>query len=66
MVNEIQWRRSSFSGGGDAGGANCVEAAILSDGRIAFRDSKNPAVCVSFGPAGARAWLTKIKSDQAG
>ncbi len=28
MIRELRWRRSSFSGGGDAGGANCVEAAI--------------------------------------
>jgi hypothetical protein len=37
------WRKSSFSGGGDAGGANCVEVAIPRPGRLAIRDSKNPS-----------------------
>jgi hypothetical protein len=36
------WRKSSFSGGGDVGGGNCVEVAALPGGRTAFRDSKNP------------------------
>ena len=27
MIHEILWRRSSFSGGGDDGGGDCVEAA---------------------------------------
>jgi hypothetical protein len=61
MIHEIQWRRSSFSGGGDASGGNCVEAAQLPDGRIAFRDSKNPSVTVSFGRSGARAWIDEMK-----
>jgi hypothetical protein len=34
--------QSSFSGGGGNGGAECVEAAALPDGRVAMRDSKNP------------------------
>jgi hypothetical protein len=37
------WRKSSFSGGGDAGGANCVEVAIPRPGQLRIRDSKNPA-----------------------
>jgi hypothetical protein len=36
------WRKSSFSGSGDAGNGACVEAAHLPDGRIALRDSKSP------------------------
>ncbi len=66
MIRELRWRRSSFSGGGDAGGANCVEAATFPDGRIAFRDSKNPASTVSFSRPGARAWIAKIKSGGRG
>jgi hypothetical protein len=62
MINEIPWRRSSFSGGGDASGANYVEAAILPDGRIAFRDSKNPSAAMSITHTEARTWLAKIKS----
>jgi hypothetical protein len=37
------WRKSSFSGGGDASGANCVEVAIPRPGRLSIRDSKHPA-----------------------
>jgi hypothetical protein len=64
MIHEIQWRRSSFSGGGGASGGNCVEAAGLPDGRIAFRDSKNPSVMVSFGRSGARAWIEEMKATR--
>ncbi|WP_397545440.1 DUF397 domain-containing protein [Saccharopolyspora gloriosae] len=31
----LNWRKSSFSGGGSNGGGQCVEAAALPDGRIA-------------------------------
>jgi len=34
-----RWRRSSYSG--DTG--DCVEVALLPSGRIAIRDSKDPA-----------------------
>jgi hypothetical protein len=64
MIHEIQWRRSSYSGGGSASGGNCVEAAILPDGRIAFRDSKNPSVTVSFDGSGARAWIEEMKATR--
>lgn len=37
------WRKSSFSGGGDEGGGNCVEVAAFPGGRTAVRDSKNPS-----------------------
>lgn len=37
-VGELRWRKSSYSGNNGA----CVELAILSDGRTAIRDSKNP------------------------
>ncbi|MFI7676926.1 DUF397 domain-containing protein [Actinophytocola sp. NPDC049390] len=37
------WRKNSFSGGGSASGGDCVEVAIPRPGRLAIRDSKNPA-----------------------
>jgi len=45
----INWRKSSRSGGGGAGGQECVEVAQL-PGLIGLRDSKHPetgniAVC---------------------
>jgi hypothetical protein len=43
LLTGLAWRKSSFSGGGGNGGANCVELAVLADGRFVVRDSKNPA-----------------------
>jgi hypothetical protein len=40
----ITWRKSTRSGGGGAGGQECVEVAQLSEG-IGVRDSKHPAAC---------------------
>ncbi|TMQ92548.1 DUF397 domain-containing protein [Actinomadura soli] len=37
----INWRKSSHSGGGGAGGQDCVEVADLTP-VIAVRDSKDP------------------------
>lgn len=37
--NTTTWHKSSRSGASN----NCVEIALLSDGRVAMRDSKNPA-----------------------
>lgn len=42
LLAGARWRKSSFSGGGDAGNGACIEAARLPGGRIAIRDSKNP------------------------
>lgn len=41
------WRRSTYSGDGDTGGGNCVEAALRTD-RFALRDSKNPHVTLGL------------------
>ena len=38
-VSSAMWRKSSYSGGN--GGA-CVEFAVLRDGGLAVRDSKDP------------------------
>lgn len=37
--DRFRWRKSSYSGGS---GNDCVEVALLPDGRTAIRDSKNP------------------------
>jgi hypothetical protein len=66
MIPEILWRKSSFSGGGDNGGANCVETATLPDGRIAVRDSKNPVTVMCFDRAGVGAWIEEIKAVRLG
>jgi hypothetical protein len=35
---DLRWQKSSYSGNG----GNCVEIAVLPDGRRAVRDSKDP------------------------
>lgn len=61
----LAWRRSSFSGGGDNGGAECIEAAGLVSGRIAIRDSKNPAAGAAvFGRAALATWIKGVKSGE--
>lgn len=42
-VDDVTWRKSSFSGDGGTGGGDCVEAAQLSADRFGLRDSKAPA-----------------------
>ncbi|MGS2590033.1 DUF397 domain-containing protein [Streptomyces hebeiensis] len=65
---ELTWRKSSFSGGSNGGGGgDCVEAALLPDGGIAFRDSKNPqAGVLVFAGASAVSWLGRVKSGAYG
>ncbi|MEU7306249.1 DUF397 domain-containing protein [Streptomyces sp. NPDC007189] len=50
MTTPGNWRKSSYSGGGD--GNNCVEIAPTPT-RISVRDSKNPAVGPLTVPAGS-------------
>ncbi|MGW2744832.1 DUF397 domain-containing protein [Streptomyces sp. NPDC001450] len=50
MTNPDNWRKSSYSGGGD--GNNCVEIATLPV-HIAVRDSKAPAVGTLTFPSAA-------------
>ncbi|HEY4005726.1 MAG TPA: DUF397 domain-containing protein [Pseudonocardia sp.] len=38
------WRKSSFSSS-NSGSDGCVEVAILPDGKVALRDSKDPSLC---------------------
>jgi hypothetical protein len=55
---DLQWRKSSYSGGRPS---DCVETAPLATG-IAVRDSKNPT-----GPAPAwRAFLTAVSGETFG
>jgi hypothetical protein len=41
MGRALNWRKSTYSGGGE--GNTCVEIASLLPTRIAIRDSKNPS-----------------------
>lgn len=60
-LSGVRWRKSTFS---DSGG-NCVETAVLSDGRIAMRNSKDPeAGVVFFTRAEIDAWLKGVKAGE--
>ncbi|MDO0935653.1 DUF397 domain-containing protein [Streptomyces sp. DG2A-72] len=60
MITSENWRKSSYSGGGD--GDDCVEIAN-SPTHIAVRDSKAPASATLTFPTGAFApFLDALKS----
>ena len=59
------WRKSSFSGSGDAGAGNCVEVATLADGTIALRNSNQPDTgVVSFTRSEIAAWIKGCKAGE--
>ena len=60
MISHDQFRKSSFSGG-----ANCVEARLLPDGRIAVRDSKQPGLPPNhYSPTAWDAFLAGIRAGE--
>ena len=60
---DAQWRKSSCSGNGGNGSGGCVETAVLTDGQMAVRDSKNPAsAALLFTRTGFDGWLNSIKA----
>ncbi|WP_128433153.1 DUF397 domain-containing protein [Streptomyces cyaneus] len=60
MITPENWRKSSYSGGGD--GNDCVEIAN-SPTHVAVRDTKAPARATLTFPAGAfSAFLDALKS----
>ncbi|WP_007024563.1 DUF397 domain-containing protein [Saccharomonospora iraqiensis] len=62
---DLPWRKSSFSGGGGNGGADCVEVAPTPDGRIAVRDSKHPeAGALLFTRAEMAAWVEGCRAGE--
>ncbi|MFG2883300.1 DUF397 domain-containing protein [Streptomyces sp. NPDC048297] len=59
MTIHDNWRKSSYSGGGD--GNNCVEIAT-SSAHIAVRDSKIPARAIlTFPPAAFAPFIEALK-----
>ncbi|WP_067486287.1 DUF397 domain-containing protein [Actinomadura hibisca] len=60
----IIWRKSSHSGGGGAGGQECIEVARLRES-VGFRDSKAPdAGHLSFSAEGFAALVSRVKRDE--
>jgi hypothetical protein len=57
----LRWRKSSAS----TGNGECVELAVLRDGRVALRDSKNPdGAVLIFTRAEMRAWLHGVQAGE--
>ncbi len=60
LINAV-WRKSSRSGGQ----GNCVEVAVLGDGAVAVRDSKDPSGAVLvFTPAEWDAFIGGAKDGE--
>lgn len=59
----VTWRKSTFSGAGGTGSGNCVETALLGDGRAALRDSKSPeSGMLALGGSGMSAFLAAVRA----
>ena len=62
----IAWRKSSFSGG-NGGGDGCVEVAVVSDGEVAVRDTKDRSRTPHRHSAPAwKAFLTGVRAGEFG
>ncbi len=60
-LSTAAWHTSSFS----TGGGNCVEVALLDDGRTAVRNSNHPeAGVVLVTRAEMDAWLKGVKAGE--
>ncbi len=63
-LSRAVWRKSSRSGL-NGGTDDCVEVAVLEDGRIAVRDSKQPdGAAVFLTRAELAAWISGVKNDE--
>ncbi|MFD7655548.1 DUF397 domain-containing protein [Actinosynnema sp. NPDC059797] len=56
MLEAKQWRKSSYSGGGNT---NCVEVAFAPEA-VGVRDSKNTAPRLAFTPTAWRAFVSGL------
>jgi hypothetical protein len=60
VISHDRFRKSSFSGG-----TGCVEVRLLSDGRIALRDSKDRSLPPHhFTPAEWTAFLSGVRAGE--
>lgn len=60
MPTALPWRRSSYSESG-----NCVEVALLADGNLVIRDSKDRTVLVlRFAPGKWGTFLCRVKGGE--
>ncbi|MFF3817387.1 DUF397 domain-containing protein [Streptomyces bluensis] len=59
---ELNWQKSSFSGGPDQ---NCLYMATAPDGTIRLRESDTPDVILATAPQGLAALLRHVKDRTA-
>ncbi|MGW3552177.1 DUF397 domain-containing protein [Streptomyces griseoincarnatus] len=62
-MTALDWKRSSFCGGG---GNNCVEIAIFDeDGDVAIRNSTRPQLVIRTSRAAFAALVTQLRAPSA-
>ncbi|MGY0057555.1 DUF397 domain-containing protein [Streptomyces sp. LZ34] len=59
MTKSVAWRKSSFSGHGDAD--NCVELAVM-DGKVRLRESDAPAATITATPGQLATFIRTVKA----
>jgi hypothetical protein len=60
VISHDRFRKSSFSGG-----SGCVEVRLLSDGRVAVRDSKDVGLPPNdFSPTAWTAFLAAVRAGE--
>ncbi|MGH3775115.1 MAG: DUF397 domain-containing protein [Pseudonocardiaceae bacterium] len=63
-LSRAAWRKSSHSAG-NGGTDQCVEVAVLGDGRVVVRDSKHPDEAMLFlTHAELAAWISGVKDNE--
>ncbi|MFC0600654.1 DUF397 domain-containing protein [Streptomyces palmae] len=61
MSAPVEWRKSSFSGGG---GENCVEVAQGQDGSVALRESDEPGTVITTTRGKLAAFILGVKAGE--
>ncbi|MDX3230111.1 DUF397 domain-containing protein [Streptomyces sp. ME19-01-6] len=59
MTKSVAWRKSSFSGHGEAD--NCVELAVV-DGKVWLRESDTPTAAIRTTPAHLGTFIRTVKA----
>ncbi|MFF7883630.1 DUF397 domain-containing protein [Streptomyces sp. NPDC020794] len=57
-MSELEWQKSSFSGGPEG---NCVNVATAPDGTIRLRESDEPRTVLATTPKGLAALLQHLR-----
>ncbi|MFI1955554.1 DUF397 domain-containing protein [Streptomyces xinghaiensis] len=58
-MNQLNWKRSSFCGGG---GNNCVEIAVCDQVSTAIRDSSHPVCTIRLSRTALNSFISSVRS----